>query len=68
MKELKAEWAMEAREASDSDNDVVHWGRSAPGATGAAGAAESCVTCHLRNRSTRASLTFPIVTFHLHRR
>ena len=23
-----------------------------------------CVTCHLRNRSTRAPLTLPIVTFH----
>ena len=48
MKELEAEWAREAQEASDSDDDVEHI---------------RCVTCHLRNRSTRAYLTFPIVLF-----
>ena len=63
MKELEAEWAREAQGASDSDDDVVlvEPKRAAQGGGG-------CVTCHLRNRSTRAYLTFPIVTFHLHRR
>ena len=62
MKELEAEWAREAQGASDSDDDVVlvEPKRAAQGGGG-------CVTCHLRNRSTRAYLTFPIVTFHLHR-
>ena len=63
MKELEAEWAREAQGASDSDDDVVLVPpkRAAQGGGG-------CVTCHLRNRSTRAYLTFPIVTCHLHRR
>jgi hypothetical protein len=62
MKELEAEWAREAQGASDSDDDVVlvEPKRAARGGGG--------VTRHLRNRSTRAYLTFPIVTFHLHRR
>ena len=58
MKELEAEWAREAQGASDSDDDVVDVEHKRA----------RCVTCHLRNRSTRAYLTFPIVTFHLHRR
>ena len=60
MKELEAEWAREAQrasESSDADDDVVDVERKRA----------RCVTCHLRNRSTRAYLTFPIVTFHLHR-
>lgn len=54
MKELEAEWAREAQGASDSDDDVVlvEPKRAAQGGGG-------CVTCHLRNRSTRANLTFP---------
>ena len=67
MKELEAEWAREAQGASDSDDDVVLVPppkRAAQGGGGGGG----CVTCHLRNRSTRAYLTFPIVTCHLHRR
>ena len=58
MKELEAEWAREAQGASDSDDDVVDVEHKRA----------RCVTCHLRNRSTRAYLTFPIVTCHLHRR
>lgn len=67
MKELEAEWAREAQGASDSDDDVNFMPdpkRARGGLEGGGG----CVTCHLRNRSTRAYLTFPIVTFHLHRR
>ncbi len=54
MKELEAEWAREAQGASDSDDDVVlvEPKRAAQGGGG-------CGTCHLRNRSTRANLTFP---------
>ena len=52
-----------AQGASDSDDDVELVERT-PGRR-----ARGCTvrTCHLRNRSTRAYLTFPIVTFHLHR-
>ena len=66
MKVLEAEWAMEAQWASDSDDDLVLMPdpKRARGGEGGGG----CVTCHLRNRSTRASLTFPIVTCHLQRR
>ena len=49
MKELEAEWAREAQGASDSDDDVVDVEHKRA----------RCVTCHLRNRSTRANLTFP---------
>ena len=60
IKELEAEWAREAQGASDSDDDVV--------LVKPKRAARGGGTCHLRNRSTRAYLTLPIVTFHLHRR
>ena len=64
IKELEAEWAREAQGASDSDDDVELVERT-PGRR-----ARGCTvrTCHLRNRSTRAPLNLPIVTFHLHRR
>jgi hypothetical protein len=60
MKELEAEWAKEAQDAMDSEGDVVLMEPKR------ARGGEGCVTCHLRNRSTRAPLTLPIVTFHLH--
>jgi len=64
MKELEAEWAKEAQGDSDSEGDVV----LVPVGPKRARGGEGCVTCHLRNRSTRAPLTLPIVTCHLHRR
>lgn len=43
MKELEAEWAREAQGGSDSDDDVVSWSTSVPGA--------SLVTCETAQRA-----------------
>lgn len=60
MKELEAEWAMEAQVASDSeDDDLMPDPKRARGGLEGGG---GCVTCHLRNRSTRAPLTLPTLS------